>query len=135
MPSLQLCYQIQYSTSKEDHVIKKVHISNFEDVDAWNASVFIHARVTPHPNIVKILGWNLDVSFNSSTGKYEAVMQIVLEKMARTLSDEINHRALEKRPYTAEEIKHFGSQLAEVLLHVEKSKLSQKLETLKHSNC
>ena len=46
-------------------------------------------------------------------------MHVVLEKMTKTLADEIKERALEKRPFTSEEINRFGLQIVKGLLHLQ----------------
>ena len=112
-------YVAKHRISEEEHVIKKIQIPQLEEVDDYYTEVLIHARVIPHPNIVKILGRKLKFKVDEHTGQTEAELFIVLERMTRSLKEEIIERAQEQRPYTHQEISRFGSQIVEGLLHIQ----------------
>ena len=66
----------KHKASKEEHVIKKINIPHLTGINDVFTEIIVHSRVTPHPNIVRILGRSLEIEHNYEKNTIEQLCML-----------------------------------------------------------
>lgn len=88
--------------------------------------VVLMAKSNNHPNLVKFYGFCEKTMFDPALKEEYVGFYIVLERMEKSLKEEIKERKLNKNPFKLEEIKSFLLNLFPACIHLENLNIAQQ---------